>query len=177
MKKKRIIYFAIALVVLASISFSVFLQNTEILIENFNYKTYKTEIENNEMIILKDRHILNNKIYGYDFSAPKGIYIYYNPEDSEYTILMPLEIFTTNNETIFWKLLDRNIPKVSEQNIYLINICSQDNTKNFIKFREKLNQHFENYDLCTCGSDGWIEFVDENNFINKLKIRTNSFYY
>ena len=79
MKKKRIIYFAIALVVLASISFSVFLQNTEILIENFNYKTYKTEIENNEMIILKDRHILNNKIYGYDFSAPKGIYIYYNP--------------------------------------------------------------------------------------------------
>ena len=183
------------------------------MIENFNYKIYKTEIENNEMIILKDRHVQNNKIYGLDHYAPKGIYIYYNPESSnpKYIIWNSCEIYTTNNEKIFWKKLNRDTPsKVSEEEIYLINFCSQDNTSIY-KFLEKLRQQnafeekdidfcyaeaenknnlayfkyvkynsfvtFVNYDLCTCGSDGWIEFNDENNFINKLKIRTNWFYY
>ena len=99
------------------------------MIENFNYKIYKTEIENNEMIILKDRHVQNNKIYGLDRYAPKGIYIYYNPESSnpKYIIWNSCEIYTTNNEKIFWKKLNRDTPsKVSEEEIYLINFCSQD---------------------------------------------------
>ena len=214
MKKKKIIYFIIVFFAISIISFFVFLHNSEILIENFNYKILKTEIQNNEMVLIKERHIRNNKIYGNNHLASKGIYIYYNLESSnpKYIIWNSYEIFTTNNEKIFWKKLNRDIPdKVSEQKFYLINFCSQDNTKNFDKFLErlKLQNDFEeievdfycesaenennlayfnyrkydsfvtivNYDLCNCGSDGWIEFIDENNFINKLKITTNWFYY
>ena len=36
--------------------------------------------ENKEMVILKDRHIIHNKIYGRDYYAPCGTYIYYNPD-------------------------------------------------------------------------------------------------
>lgn len=171
-----------------------------------------TEVENNKMIIFKYRQINNHKIIGKNFLLPKGIYIYFNPDNSrqKYIIWNSSYIYITNHEKIFWKRLNRDIPfKVEEQKIYLINFCNHPSMVDvFLKklreqeefeeyevdyyalspqhendigyfYYKKFNSFitFENYDLCTCGSESWIEFDEENNLLNKIKISTNWFYY
>ena len=212
MKKKYISCSVIIVFVISFISVFLFFKNSDMLLENFNYKKFKIERIDNEIIILKDRHIRNNKIYGLNYLAPTGIYIYYNPTSSctKFVIWNVSEIYTTNNEKIFWLKLNRDIPaKLKEQKIYLINFCNQ--TSMIDEFLEKLRvqeqfeenevdfysltpEHendigyfyynkfgsfitFVKYDLCTCGSDSWIEFNEENNLHNKIRIFTNRFYY
>ena len=212
MKRKYISYFVISILIITFISVFLFLKNSDMLLENFNYKKLKIERINNEIIILKDRHIRNNKIYGLNYVAPAGIYIYYNPNslDTKFVIWNPSEIYTTNNEKIFWLKLNRDIPaKLEEQKIYLINFCNQpsmvdefleklrgqeqfeeyevdyyalspehENDIGYFKYK-KFNSFitFVKYDLCTCGSDSWIEFNEENSLLNKMKIYTSWFYY
>lgn len=207
--KKRIFICILFFLLLIFFAFFI-LKNSSISLENLNFKTYGTKIENKEMVILKDRHIIHNKIYGRDYYAPCGTYIYYNPDflNPKYVICTYYQTFTTNNEKLFWEKFNENILlKVSSQEVYIVNLCSAKNNNKFLEKLRKQNYFeelavdfyseeghendigyfnylkygsfvtFELYDLCICGSDGWIEFTDENKFVNKCKVLTGWFYY
>lgn len=208
--KKRIFLCFIFFLLLIFLSLIVcILRNSDVYIENLNFRTFNTEIENNEMIVFKERHMLHNKIYGRNYTGPAGIYIYYNPEISEFVIWTHHKIFTTSNEKLFWKKLNEGIlAKIPEQKIYIINFCIVHNANNefFEKLRKQNNfeemevdycttegheneigyYNYTKYDSfvtfeilkwCTCGSDSWIDFTDENKFINKCKVLIDWFYY
>ena len=153
-----------------SISFaSLILKNFYVPIENLNFKTFNTEIENNEMIIIKERHILNNKIYGRNYSVPPGIYIFYNPEYSnpEFIIWTYYQIFTTNNEKLFWEKFNENIlAKVPSQKIYIVNFCSVINDNNEFLVELRKQNRFEELDVDFNSVEG---HENEIGYFNYLK--------